>query len=199
MINDSMTKTTPGNFFEDFRLGQTIATRRRAPSRRRRRALQRRSTARASRCSRPTRSRYAIGYPRAPVDDLLVFHIVFGKTVPDISLNAVANLGYADCRFLARSIPATRSTATSRGHRPEGEFQPQDRHRLRALDRLQPGRHEGARICALGDGAKARRGGGRAGRSRAAAARGARAATCSATPARRSTPRAYDFVLAGSP
>jgi 2-methylfumaryl-CoA hydratase len=35
-----------------------------------------------------------------PVDDLLVFHIAFGKTVPDISYNAVANLGYADCRFL---------------------------------------------------------------------------------------------------
>ena len=42
----------------------------------------------------------AIGYPRAPVDDLLVFHTVFGKTVPDISLNAVANLGYAECRFV---------------------------------------------------------------------------------------------------
>jgi 2-methylfumaryl-CoA hydratase len=36
-----------------------------------------------------------------PVDDLLAFHIAFGKTVPDVSLNAVANLGYADCRFLA--------------------------------------------------------------------------------------------------
>src|SRR6202043_2858864 len=43
---------------------------------------------------------YAVGYPQSPIDDLLVFHIVFGKTVPDISLNAVANLGYADCRFL---------------------------------------------------------------------------------------------------
>lgn len=43
----------------------------------------------------------AVGYDRPPVDDLLVFHIVFGKTVPDISVNAVANLGYADCRFLA--------------------------------------------------------------------------------------------------
>src|SRR5262245_65315952 len=41
-----------------------------------------------------------IGYPRAPLDDLIVFHMVFGKTVPDISLNAVANLGYAECRFL---------------------------------------------------------------------------------------------------
>jgi 2-methylfumaryl-CoA hydratase len=42
----------------------------------------------------------AVGYPRSPVDDLLVFHAVFGKTVPDISLNAIANLGYAECRFL---------------------------------------------------------------------------------------------------
>ncbi|HQN64347.1 MAG TPA: MaoC family dehydratase [Methylophilus sp.] len=40
-----------------------------------------------------------MGYPAMPVDDLLVFHIAFGKTVPDISVNAVANLGYADVRF----------------------------------------------------------------------------------------------------
>lgn len=43
----------------------------------------------------------AMGYAAQPVDDWLVFHIAFGKTVPDISLNAVANLGYADARFLA--------------------------------------------------------------------------------------------------
>ncbi|MBL8522715.1 MAG: MaoC family dehydratase [Betaproteobacteria bacterium] len=42
----------------------------------------------------------ALGYTDSPVDDLLVFHIAFGKTVPDVSYNAVANLGYADCRFL---------------------------------------------------------------------------------------------------
>src|SRR5881394_3837103 len=95
-----MTKTTPGNFFEDFRLGQTI-----------RHATPRTVTSGdvalynalfgarfAPQSSDPFA--YAIGYPSAPVDDLLVFHIVFGKTVPDISLNAVANLGYADCRFL---------------------------------------------------------------------------------------------------
>ena len=40
------------------------------------------------------------GVPCTPVDDLLAFHIAFGKTVPDISVNAVANLGYADVRFL---------------------------------------------------------------------------------------------------
>ncbi len=55
----------------------------------------------------------AIGYPRAPVDDLLVFHVVFGKTVPDISLNAVANLGYAACRFLSPVFPGDTLTAVS--------------------------------------------------------------------------------------
>jgi 2-methylfumaryl-CoA hydratase len=47
----------------------------------------------------------AIGYPRSPVDDLLLFHVVFGKTVPDISLNAIANLGYAAGRFLKPAYP----------------------------------------------------------------------------------------------
>src|SRR5262249_10401068 len=56
---------------------------------------------------------HAIGYPRAPVDDLLVFHIVFGKTVPDISINAVANLGYAGCRFLAPVYPCDTLNAVS--------------------------------------------------------------------------------------
>jgi len=43
----------------------------------------------------------ALGHPSCPVDDLLVFNIAFGKTVHDISYNALANLGYADLRFLA--------------------------------------------------------------------------------------------------
>lgn len=55
----------------------------------------------------------AVGYPHAPVDDLLVFHIVFGKTVPDVSLNAVANLGYADCRFLQPVYPGDCLSAAS--------------------------------------------------------------------------------------
>ena len=54
-----------------------------------------------------------VGYPRAPVDDLLVFHTVFGKTVPDISLNAIANLGYAECRFLAAIYPGDTLSARS--------------------------------------------------------------------------------------
>lgn len=54
-----------------------------------------------------------MGYRRAPVDDLLVFHVVFGKSVPNISLNAVANLGYADCRFLRPVYPGDTLSASS--------------------------------------------------------------------------------------
>lgn len=39
------------------------------------------------------------GLAQRPLDDLIVFHTVFGKTVPDISLNAIANLGYAMGRW----------------------------------------------------------------------------------------------------
>lgn len=43
----------------------------------------------------------SMGYRDAPLDDLLVFNVAFGKTVADVSYNAVANLGYAEVRFLA--------------------------------------------------------------------------------------------------
>lgn len=41
----------------------------------------------------------SIGYKKIPIDDILTFHMVFGRTVPDLSLNAIANLGYADVKF----------------------------------------------------------------------------------------------------
>jgi 2-methylfumaryl-CoA hydratase len=56
----------------------------------------------------------AIGYQATPVDDLLVFHTVFGKSVPDISINAVANLGYADGRFLKPVYPGDTLSASSK-------------------------------------------------------------------------------------
>src|SRR4051794_9084564 len=108
-----MSKSNSGNFFEDFRLGQVI--RHATP-----RTL---TTGDAALYTALYGSRFAvqssdafaaaIGYPRAPLDDLLVFHVVFGKTVPDISLNAVANLGYADCRFVAPVYPGDTLNATS--------------------------------------------------------------------------------------
>jgi len=47
----------------------------------------------------------SLGYQRETVHDMLVFHIVFGRAVPDVSLNSPANLGYADVRFLATVYP----------------------------------------------------------------------------------------------
>ncbi len=47
----------------------------------------------------------SFGFQREVLPDLLVFHIVFGKSVPDISHNATANLGYADVRFLRPVYP----------------------------------------------------------------------------------------------
>ncbi|HYW50569.1 MAG TPA: MaoC family dehydratase, partial [Gemmatimonadaceae bacterium] len=41
------------------------------------------------------------------------FHVVFGKTVPDISLNAIANLGYANGRFGAPVYPGDTLSTTS--------------------------------------------------------------------------------------
>jgi len=93
------TKTNSGNFFEDFSVGQEIhhATPRTVTEG----DVALYTALFGSRfvlnCSDPFAQ--AVGFERAPVDDLLAFHIVFGKTVPDVSLNAVANLGYADGRF----------------------------------------------------------------------------------------------------
>lgn len=93
-------KTNSGNFFEDFRLGQKIAH-----------ATPRTLTLGdaalytalyGSRFALQSSDTFAqfVGLPRSPLDDLLVFHTVFGKSVPDISLNAIANLGYAEGHFL---------------------------------------------------------------------------------------------------
>jgi 2-methylfumaryl-CoA hydratase len=96
-----MSKTSAGNFFEDFRLGQMIehATPRTVTAGDAALYIALYGPRFAVQSSEVFAQ--AIGYPLAPVDDFLVFHIVFGKTVTDISLNAVANLGYAGCRFLA--------------------------------------------------------------------------------------------------
>ncbi|GGF52219.1 hypothetical protein GCM10007301_09610 [Azorhizobium oxalatiphilum] len=108
-----MGKTSAGNFFEDFSLGQVIrhATPRTITSG----DVALYSALYGTRFAVQSADTFAqdIGYARAPVDDLLVFHVVFGKTVPDISLNAVANLGYAGGRFLAPVYPGDTLTAVS--------------------------------------------------------------------------------------
>jgi len=93
------TKINLGNFFEDFQIGQKIVH-----------PLPRTiSDGDVSFYIALTGSRFALnssdllaqkmGYPKKPLDDLLMFHLTFGKSVQDISLNAIANLGYAEVSF----------------------------------------------------------------------------------------------------
>jgi len=100
-----MTKTNAGRFFEDYELGQVI-----------RHAVPR-TVAEGERALYHALypARHALyssdvfagesGLEGSPLDDLIAFHVVFGKTVPDISLNAVANLGYAEGRWLKPVYP----------------------------------------------------------------------------------------------
>ena len=108
-----MSKTNPGRYFEDFRLGEVIghATPRTV------------TTGDVAMYTALHGPRFALfssdafaqacGLDRAPLDPLLVFHVVFGKTVADVSLNAVANLGYAEARFLAPVFPGDTLSARS--------------------------------------------------------------------------------------
>ena len=102
-----------GNFFEDFSMGQKISH-----------ATPRTIT--LGDCSLYTAlygSRYALhssnefakqlSLKESPVDDFLLFNIAFGKTVPDISLNAIANLGYAECKLLKPAYPGDTITSHS--------------------------------------------------------------------------------------
>lgn len=95
-----MSKTSAGNFFEDYAVGQvmthavprTISGGERAVY----------TSLYPTRFALYSSDEFAreCGLPQSPIEDLVAFHIIFGKTVPDVSLNAVANLGYAEGRFL---------------------------------------------------------------------------------------------------
>ena len=106
-------KTNPGRFFEDYRVGQVI--RHAVPrtlSGGERALYHALYPARGALYSSDEFAR-ASGLAASPMEDLIVFHTVFGKTVPDISLNAVANLGYAEGRFLRPVWPGDTLSSTS--------------------------------------------------------------------------------------
>jgi len=109
----SASKTDPGRFFEDFRPGETIrhATPRTVGAGER--ALYIGLT--GSRFALPSADSFArkLGLPAAPLDDILVFNLVFGRSVPDVSINAIANLGYAEARFGAAVHEGDTLTASS--------------------------------------------------------------------------------------
>ncbi|UWR14535.1 MaoC family dehydratase [Sulfitobacter sp. M368] len=100
-----MAKTNQGRFFEDYRLGETLHHAvPRTVSGGERALYHMLYPARHALYSSDQFAQNS-GLPASPLDDLIAFHIVFGKTVPDVSLNAVANLGYAQGRWLAPVWP----------------------------------------------------------------------------------------------
>lgn len=106
-------KTQAGRFFEDYRLGEIIVHAvPRTVSGGERALYHALYPARSAVHSSDAFAR-ACGLPASPMDDLIAFHTVFGKTVPDISLNAVANLGYAEGRFIAPVWPGDTLRAES--------------------------------------------------------------------------------------
>ena len=107
------TKTVQGNYFEDFQVGQELvhATPRTVTEG----DITLYTALYGSRFAATSASTFAqsMGFEQMPVDSLLAFHIVFGKSVPDVSLNAVANLGYAAGEYGAPVFPGDTLTTTS--------------------------------------------------------------------------------------
>jgi 2-methylfumaryl-CoA hydratase len=98
-MSKTTSKTSAGNFFEDFTVGQeflhpTPRTLTEADA-----ALNIGLFGMRFAINSSDVFAQSLGLPRAPLDDLMVFHVVIAKTVADISVNAVANLGYAEFRW----------------------------------------------------------------------------------------------------
>ncbi|MCH8849761.1 MAG: MaoC family dehydratase, partial [Chloroflexi bacterium] len=100
-----MTTTHAGNFFEDFTTGQVFhhAIPRTVSEGDLSLYIALTGDRRPLHCS--AEFARSLGLERETAHDLLVFHIVFGRAVSDISLNSPANLGYADVRFLRPVYP----------------------------------------------------------------------------------------------
>ena len=106
-------KTNPGRFFEDYRVGEVIVHAVPRTVGLGERALYHALYPARGAVHSSDEFARSVGLPASPLDDLITFHTVFGKTVPDISLNAVANLGYAEGRWLRPVWPGDTLRAES--------------------------------------------------------------------------------------
>ena len=106
-------KTNPGWFFEDYHIGQVIRHAVPRTIKMGERALYHALYPARHALHSSDMFAQACGLPFSPLDDLVTFHTVFGKTVPDISLNAVANLGYAEGRWITPLWPGDTIASTS--------------------------------------------------------------------------------------
>ena len=101
----AVTKTNAGRFFEDYKVGQTLNHAAPRTVKGGERALYHALYPARHALYSSDQFAQTCGLPFSPMDDMITFHIVFGKSVPDVSLNAVANLGYAQGRWLAPVWP----------------------------------------------------------------------------------------------
>lgn len=108
-----MSKSSVGNFFEDFELGARIRHATPRTIHGGDMSLYIGATGDRRPLSSATTYAKSLGFKREVVHELLTFHIVFGKSVGDISRNAVANLGYADVHFLESMYPGDTLSAES--------------------------------------------------------------------------------------
>lgn len=108
-----MRKVFSGRFFEDFGIGQHLVHAVPRTLHGGDIALYMALTGDKQPLASSTELARSLGFQRELVPDLLVFHVVFGKSVPDISHNATANLGYADVRFLRPVYPGDTLVAES--------------------------------------------------------------------------------------
>jgi len=108
-----MSKTNAGRFFEDYTVGEVIRHAVPRTIKMGERALYHALYPARHALHSSDQFAQACGLPFSPLDDLVTFHTVFGKTVPDISLNAVANLGYAEGRWVTPLWPGDTITSES--------------------------------------------------------------------------------------
>ncbi|MBI1417686.1 MAG: hypothetical protein GC146_10735 [Limimaricola sp.] len=106
-------KTNPGRFFEDYAVGQQIVHAVPRTLSGGERALYHALYPARHALTSSDAFAQGCGLRAAPLDDLIVFHTVFGKSVPDVSLNAIANLGYAEVRWLRPVWPGDTLAARS--------------------------------------------------------------------------------------
>src|SRR5262245_31878210 len=108
-----MRKVSTGRFFEDFDIGQHIVHALPRTMHGGDISLYMALTGEKPPLASSTELARSLGFARELIPDLLVFHVVFGKSVPDISHNATANMGYADVRFLRPVYPGDTLSAES--------------------------------------------------------------------------------------
>lgn len=98
-------KTNAGRFFEDYTVGEVIRHAVPRTVKMGERALYHMLYPARHALYSSDQFAQACGLPFSPLDDMVAFHVIFGKTVPDVSLNAVANLGYAEGRWITPVWP----------------------------------------------------------------------------------------------